>query len=129
METPRHADAVDPHVGDSPDCPRAPRALSDPLASLVLPQEPDPMKSEYRTGYLAALEFVHDRYEFGPDRTIEAFDTWLHERIIESRQGVTGDGPASALRSGSRRCDVSSPNAGEEPAPDSISASQGPETP
>lgn len=36
-------------------------------------------------GRLAALEAVHDRYEFGPERTIEAFDTWLHERIIAAR--------------------------------------------
>jgi len=52
--------------------------------------------ASYEAGYLAALEAVHDRYEFGPERTVEQFDLWLHERIIEARTGRPSSSAATA---------------------------------
>ena len=58
-----------------------------PAPDKPAPAEADAPAPGYRAGYLAALEAVHDRYEFGPERTIEEFDLWLHARILEARHG------------------------------------------
>lgn len=67
--------------------------LSAPSGSSRQPSSPE----QYNAGYLAALEFVHDRYEFGPERTMEEFDLWLHARILEARNGSgsAGAGPTA----------------------------------
>jgi hypothetical protein len=68
----------------------------------------------YRAGYLAALGAVHDRYEFGPEKTVEAFDLWLHERILEARHGhgAAGGGAPAVAHAPTSVVEASAPSSG-----------------
>lgn len=48
----------------------------------------DSSAGSHAAGWLAALTYVHDEYEFGDAKTEDEFDAWLHKEIRAARENV-----------------------------------------